>query len=300
VKFRSKTFITIIILTIVYAAVNLLAAPPKSTLQRYHINASQLRLINTTVVVPVVAIWFTAVYGSTKLRRYAYVVRNSPQGKQIWDVSKGVAVLAWWLPISSTLSALFSLFARSHPALLGAVTIFTNYLSLLFPLIGFWILSKACMSMSKDAKLPMRQGGLHWLIIAVITGGVFFSYLVARGEDTIHSVYHMSVPLVLLTLVIPFIFSWYLGLLAIYDLHRYTLTVKGLIYRKSWNTLVFGIGWIILFSIVLQYLTAVSAKLGSVSLSWILTLVYGIIVLMGLGYVFIARGAKKLAQIEEV
>lgn len=299
-KLRSKTFITFVILALIYASINLLTAPPRTSLQRYHMNATQLRLLNSTVVVPVIAIWFAALYGYTKLRRYTQEVQDSKDGEQFQKVSRGVMVLAWWLPISSTVSALLNFYARSHPGAQSTVTILVNYMSLLFPLVGFWLLNKACSDLSVRAKLPMRQGGLNWLILAVLAGGVIFAYLVAAAKGDISSVYHMPVALVLLTLVIPYVFSWYLGLLAVYDLHRYSQTVKGVIYRKSWNTLALGIGWIVVFAIILQYLTAVSAKLGDISLGWILTLIYGILIVLAFGYVFIARGAKQLTKIEEV
>jgi hypothetical protein len=35
------------------------------------------------------------------------------------------------------------------------------------------------------------------------------------------------------------------------------------------------------------------------SLGWILVLIYGILITMAIGYIFIALGAKKLTRIEE-
>jgi hypothetical protein len=90
-----------------------------------------------------------------------------------------------------------------------------------------------------------------------------------------------------------------LGLIAAFDLHVYTGKVKGLIYRKGWTQVALGIAWIIVTIIILQYISAVSARVGNMSLGWVLLLVYAILGVMAVGYILIALGAKKLMRIEE-
>jgi hypothetical protein len=105
---------------------------------------------------------------------------------------------------------------------------------------------------------------------------------------------------VLLTIVVPYIYSWYLGLLAAYELHIYTKKVKGIIFRKSWNTVAFGIVWIIISSIMLQYFATVSAKLNDFSLQTVMLLIYSLLPIIAVGYVLVAIGAKRLTKIEVV
>ena len=150
------------------------------------------------------------------------------------------------------------------------------------------------------SKRPLSQTGIHSLALILIVAGLAYGYLVASARESIYTIYHMPVMLVLLTLAIPYIFSWYLGLLAVFDLHRYSKTVKGLIYRKSWNTLAYGITSIVVFSIILQYISAVSAKLANLPLIWLLVITYSLISLVGISYVFVALGANRLTKIEEV
>lgn len=289
-----------IILAVIYASISLLAAPPKASLQRYHISSTSLRLIDSTVVLPVVAIWFVGLYGYTRLRTYTSHVKDNKEGKYLMELCRGIMVLAWWLPISSTLTSAMNLYASSHTWFLPVSIIISNYLSLLFPLVAFWLISHGSRRLSEVNPGRPSQISIHVTSLALIAGSVFYGYLVTNDRENLWKIYHMPLWTVLLTLAIPYVFTWYLGALAAFDIHLYTHKVKGLIYRRGWNRVAFGIVWIIGTCIALQYITAVSAKLSGMSLGWILLLVYGIIGVMALGYVFIALGAKKLTRIEEV
>ena len=301
-KFRSKTFYSFVILAIIYASINLLAAPPRTTLQKYNVSSTSLHLLNLTVVVPVVSIWFVALYGYQKLRKYTSYIQDNKnrESTAVLTLTRGIMILAYWLPINSTLSAILNLLARHHPALLPYATITINYLALLLPLIAILFISRGARALTDASKQRPPQNGVNIMAIVLIIAGVLYGYLVASARTHIDSIYHLPLVVVLLTLVVPYIFCWFLGLLAAYEIHLYTKKVRGVIYRKSWNALAFGIMWIILFSILLQYLTSVSAKLGNLSLAWLLVLIYTILPVMAIGYVFVAVGAKRLTKIEEV
>jgi hypothetical protein len=299
VKLRSKTFYSFIVLAIIYASVNLIATPPRATLEHFHVSSTTLRVLDTTVVCPVILIWFIGLYGYQKLRTYSSHIKQTKDGQQVMWLTRGVMVLAYWLPVSSTLSALLSLYSAHHHAFLATTTILTNYLSLLFPLFAFTLISKGGRQLSESAKQRPSQAGINIMALILIIAGVIYGYLVASARESMFTVYHMPMTLVLASLVVPYVYCWYLGLLSAYDIHIYTKKVRGIIYRKGWNALSFGIVWIILFSIALQYLTTVSARLGKLSLGWTLALVYTILPIMALGYIFVALGAKKLMKIEE-
>lgn len=300
VRVRSKAFYTFTVLAIIYASVNLFAAPPRASLQHYHISSTTLRIIDSTFIFPVIAIWFIGLYGFQKLRAYAGYVQDNKEGKQLMELTRGIMVLAWWLPVTSTLSTVLSLQARYHPQLLAPITVLTNYLTLLFPLVAFVFISRGGRRLSEAGRKRPGQGSVHLLALILIIMAISYSYLITKtNASSLDSIYHMPVELVLLTLVIPYVFTWYLGLLAVNDMHTYTRMVKGLIFRSGWNYLSFGVAWIVVMCIVFQFITTVSVKLGNLSLPWVLMLIYGILAVMAAGYVFIALGAKKLTRIEE-
>jgi hypothetical protein len=299
VRVRSKTFVTFIILATLYASINLIAAPPQTSLQHYHVTSTTLRLANITVILPVIAIWFTGLYGYQKLQAYTRYVRDHKEGQRLMELSRGIMILVWWLPITSTLSAALNLYARWHSSFLAAATIFNNYLSLLFPLAAFWFISHGSRSLSELSRERPSQRNIHIMAAGLIVGSVLYGFLLANAREHLWTIYHTPLWIVMLTLAVPYVFTWYLGLTAAFDIHVYTRKVKGLIYRKGWNYLALGVVWIIVTIVVLQYVTAVSAKLSDMSLGWILALVYAILAIMAVGYVFIALGAKKLTKIEE-
>lgn len=300
VKIRSKTFYSFVLLAIIYASVNLLAAPPRTTLQKYHISSSSLHLLNATIVVPVIAIWFVALYGYQRLRTYAGYIKDNKDGRQVVKLTRGLMLLAFWLPVSSTLSAVLNMYGVHHPGATPMITIIINYLTLLFPLGAFIWISQGARGLSELSKQRPTPTGTNLMAIVLIVAGVFYGYLVANAHQHVHTIYHMPMLVVLLTLVIPYIYSWFLGILAAYEIHMYSKKVNGIIYRKSWNALAIGLVWIIVFSIVFQYFTTVSAKLNNLSLGWILVIIYTLLPLMAIGYIFVALGAKRLTKIEEV
>ncbi len=296
---RSKRFVSFVILAIMYAAVNFIAAPPRSTLDHYHITSDKVHLLNATIVVPVVAVWFIALFGYEKIRNYSTFIEGHKESHQVRKLTQGVMIFAYWLPVTATASAVLNLFGMWHPGWHSAVTIIVNYLSLLFPLAGFWVLSQACQELGVLSKRPTHRLDIHLMTLALILIGVGYGYLIASAHDTIYSIYHTPIAVVLLTLTVPYIFSWYLGLSAVNDLLRYSRDVSGLIYHKSWNKLAFGIVWIVVLSIILQYVAAVSAKLNNLPLNWILLIIYILIPIIAVGFIFVAVGARQLTKIEE-
>lgn len=300
-KWRSKAFLAFVLLAVVYISIHFFAAPPRTTLARYDLTPEAMRLVNIAVVVPVLTVWFLALYGYQKVREYSSQLdAKSRDSAQVAELTKGVMFLAYWLPVTSTLSAVLQWQARYHPDLGSFSTILTNYMSVIFPLIGLFFIARAARGLGDLSKHRLAQGGIYAMAVILISAGVIYGYLVSEARGSIGDIYHLPMPLVLTTLVIPYIFTWFLGLLSAFYIHTYSREVPGVIYRKSWNTFAFGIVWIILFLIAFQYLATVSAKLSDLSLPIVLLLLYGALVLMGLGFAFLARGASQLKKIEEV
>jgi len=57
---------------------------------------------------------------------------------------------------------------------------------------------------------------------------------------------------------------------------------------------------VILTSITLQYVTTLTDRLTHLRISAVLIILYLLLIMLALGYVMIALGAKKLRKIEEV
>jgi hypothetical protein len=130
--------------------------------------------------------------------------------------------------------------------------------------------------------------------------GVVFCDLIAHSHHSLRASYHLSYGIVMLTLAIPYTYIWLLGLWAALEIYLYSRHVAGIVYRKSWNQLAFGLGAVIVLDIILQYLGTLSAWLSDLSLSGLLLLLYVLLFLLAASFIVVALGTKKLMRIEEV
>jgi len=298
-KLRSRLFYSYILFVIVYAIFLLLPAPSRVTLRQYHVSALGIRIIDATLLVLLALIWFAGFYGYVKIRAYTQLIRGSKDGEQVAKLAKGIFAIVIWLPVSSSLSSILNYIALRHIGFLPAAKIIENYIGLLLPLVGFIYISSGARGLSEIVKQRPSYFATNLLAFLLIYVGLIYAHLVLVTQDR-DTVYHMPIWVVLLTLIAPYIYMWFIGLLAVYEIYLYRRKVKGIVYKRSWGLLSFGLGWLIVITIGLQYLTTLSAHLAHLSIYGILTIIYVLLLLVALGFVFIANGARKLQRIEEV
>lgn len=298
-KLRSKLFGLYVLFVGLYSVMLLIAPPPRVTLDQYHLTVTQLRLLDLTIIIPLAIIWFIAFYGFSKLRTYATLIRNSKDGTQINKIANGIMVLTIGLPFSSVIGSIMTVIAQDNPEFRPASIIVRHYLDLLVPLIAFSIISIGARGLADLAKHRPPQRVMNIIALVFITIGVFYCHFVLTAKN-FHTAYYLPEALVLLTIVIPYMYTWYLGLLSAYQVHAYSLQAPGIVYRRNWDLFAYGIAATILTSVVFQYVTTLSKQFSSLHLLPLLGIVYGLLALMSVGYALIALGAKKLQKIEEV
>jgi hypothetical protein len=297
-KLRSKLFISYIVFIIVYAGFILLPVPAAATLAQYKVSVLGLRLIDLTIILIVAAIWFAGFYGYAKLHTYSGLIKGDKDGKQVAKLTKGIFLLVMWLPVSSVISAVLNYFSMKHPGLMPAAIIIKNYVNLLFPLAGFIFISRGARGLSELVRQrPSYLAANAWILSLTYVGLVYYRLVATTYHRA--DVYHMPIWLILTTLVAPYVYMWSIGLLAVYEIYHYRRKVKGVLYRKSWDFLALGLGWLVLASIILQYVTTLSAHLAHLNIYWILLIVYSLLLLLSVGFVLIAIGTRKLQRIEE-
>ena len=85
-----------------------------------------------------------------------------------------------------------------------------------------------------------------------------------------------------------------------YEIFLYRLKVPGIVYRDSWRLLGYGLGALIIISIVFQYLSDHIRRLTRLDLNGALIVLYLLLILLGIAYILIALGVRNLKKIEEV
>jgi hypothetical protein len=299
-RLKSKLFYWYVFFLVVYAGFTLLPAPSPLTMARYHLSALELRIIDITIVVILAAIWYVGFYAYAKLHNYERLIQKAKDGKQVAWLSKGMFLMVMWLPVSSVVSSVLNFFARHHTGFAPAAAIINNYLSLAIPLAGVVLIGIGARGLSEIVRQRPTHLAINVLSILLIYIGLIYWRLVVTTENR-GAVYHMPITLILLTIVAPYIYMWFNGMLAVYEIFNYRRKVAGVVYRSSWQLLALGLAWLMLLSIVVQYLTTtLVTRLNHVSFYGVLVFIYSILLVYSVGFVLIALGARKLQKIEEV
>jgi hypothetical protein len=102
------------------------------------------------------------------------------------------------------------------------------------------------------------------------------------------------------TILIPYMFMWAVGLLASYEIILYQQNVKGIFYRQSMKLLAIGLSLEIGASIIIQFITTISSSLRSLPTAAVMLIAFSVLTLVGVSFVIIALGVRKLKRLEEV
>lgn len=298
-RVTSKIFYWYVVFLVVFIALSLVPSPDAAALIKYHLTSLQLRSLQLTLIIPEAAIWYAAFYGYHKLQLYSQTIRAGAEGRQISKLAHGLLLLALSLPVNAILSTVLALIASHHHTLQALSVIIKNYADVILPLLAFLYISTGARGLSDLRKIRPRLQVLNAVIFAVISLGVVFCSLIVLDHKELRTTYHMSPELVMITLGIPYIYTWFLGLLASVELQEYSRKVAGIVYRKSWRLFIGGLLAVISLSILLQYLSTLSTWLTSLSLQWILLLLYVLLLLLASAFIIMALGAKQLMKIEE-
>jgi hypothetical protein len=181
-----------------------------------------------------------------------------------------------------------------------------NYANIVLLLPAFWLVYQGTVRLLQSAKishngLSPKQTGLYILLSALYVFVVFHDPVrLAAHDDVQTATYYMSDWWILLTIVIPRLIMWYLGLAAAANIILYRHKVKGSIYKEGLRLLAFGLTGVVISTIVLRIVQSLSVQLSKLSLLVLFLVIYVLLALIAAGYVFLAKGASRLQKIEEL
>jgi hypothetical protein len=298
----------LVVLVLAYISVIFFLEPDARTLTRYGLDATQLRLVSLTVIIPMMAIWFAMFFSIVNVGKYAQTIRGAAEGKGFRLLTLGLIALGLTMPVNSILSRILSYNVQHGVITQSAATITTTHLNITGTLLGFFLLFIGSQKLAKTIKRAhVPEGKMAWagLTLAAISG--IYSYVtllnpsrqVPVAPATI-ATYAMPDWLIAFTIVLPYILLWSFGIYATLLLGAYLRNVGGLLYQKALKKMRTGFFLVIITSIGLQFLTAISTAFAGWGLSATLALVYVLLVIIAIGYIYIALGAKGLAKLEEV
>lgn len=309
-KISAKTEVSIhafILLTATYVGLVLFLPPDQSSLQKYSLSVLESRLLSLTFVIPLMVVWFFALYGFLRIKAYAAMISDSPEGKALTKLSNGLMILAYNLPLSSIIAALFNYWSLRHPDMLAATTIAKNYIGVLVSVAAFVLIYNGALSLQRSLRIRQRfehPYSLRSVGMIIVTSAVFVWLILANPLNSSnaneYAVYYLPNWLIIFTLAIPYLLSWYCGARATQWLLAYRQQVTGKIYRQPFDDLAKGIGVIVFDAVIIQFIVTLSPVLTRLNLTPLLLTIYVLVMLYVIGYGLVARGAKGLKKIEEV
>jgi hypothetical protein len=289
------------LLIILYLSLALTLPSDPAVLARHSISQTQARLLNLTIVVPVSIIYTVALYGYIQFRDYAEAIRKSKEGQHYIDISKGLSLLVLALPLGAVMNSFVSYAKFNLTDVYVTSFVIQTYVNLLLALAGILLVARGVDGLYRTLSIRTNFKLTYKSIIAIITSTSAYIWLVTSQspESTIEGAYRLPEWVVVFTLAIPYLFIWILGAKTTYTLYRYKQNVKGIIYKKSFDSLYKGFGLIIVISIFIRLITTLSEQFNRLNLTPLLGVVYLLVILYALGYGLLARGSRGLKKIED-
>jgi hypothetical protein len=270
-------------------------------MHEYHLSEAEFRILAVLTGVPTTIVWLIAFYGYAALASYAEKVGNSSEGRSYSSISRGLKWLAWGLPISICVNTFLGGITLLSPGFQTAALIISHYLFVGISITAFTYMSDGSRSLRDIiARAPSKAATRSMLGLIIVVAVGYCTITLDTVADQHPNSYHLPLWLILLTIIIPYLYAWLMGFLAVFEISQYGRSVRGLFYKQALRFLASGTTFVIVASVALQYLTSSSPYLRRIILDWKLLLSYVILATFAVGFILITVGAGKLKKIEEV
>ena len=294
-------------MSLAYVLLTIFLPPDASTLLRYKLTVTQAHLIALSAILPYIAIWFIAMYGAQKFHEYAMQIHEKRDGKHLLVLAKGLRWRAASMPAIACLGTIVAYIRHYWPHYSSEATIINNYIALGVSVVTFTLIVGGTRGLISSIKrtptLPKRIiafglfAGLSMLYVYLTLNNPARQFPPAGSN---RAAYFLPDWLLVSTIMIPYIYVWHKAFESVVNLLTYKSQVRGILYRQALRLFILGNALVILASLMIQYLTSLVGVLNEVSLKGLLAIVYVFLLLIGIGYGYIATGAKRLKKLEDV
>jgi len=299
-KFFTPGGLVVLIIFIIYAVLTFITPQTATSQEHFQISNTALFWIRVSVIVPYFLMWFTAFYS---MRSLQLVGKKAGEFATIakW-FSLGFLLLLLGTITTTILGAVQSLLVFSSPSFLPILTILINYLYTFLPLGAFLCMYQGLKKSEQPDTFPTKQsdGAMIQSILTVVVIGLAYIPLIlsnpnrqiAFSVDSPAS-YYLPDFLIIITLVLPILVGWALGIVVALKLNRMFLAFD----LPHAGTFVNGIFLVIFSSMILQAILSLgTARLYEFGLGIILILIYILIFFQTAGYVLTARGVRSFDE----
>lgn len=300
-----NSYVILPILVVYFSLVILLPANT-AAMQTYHLTTSTYHILLFIVQLPLIATWLAAFYGYYKLRQYTLTLSGTPEEKGFVQLTRGFQWLAWSLVIPMFWTLISGGIANKHPNFHPTATIIGNYAYLFFPLLAYtWVANgaEALLTHSGHNSAVTRQYKPVLALFAIL--GALYGYLAFRQLDlgspqSANNQYFLPAWLLITTIVIPYLYAWFIGLSGAFMLTTIAKHTKGVLYHQGLTLIAGGVTLVIASSIGAQCIRSVIPHSGHLALNFVLVVIYLFYLIIILGFGLIGLGAHRLKKIEDI
>lgn len=300
-KLRSKWRFTTLILLVwsVYCLTTLLT-PQDESVSKYHVSPLAFDVLIISVLLPYLVCWLYGISGWLYLKEFA---KNLPSGLERSGFAKialGLLMQVMSLIIPTVIGAMYQYL--THNSTSSGWTIFSNYMGILFPLVGSLLMYLGSAQLTKHIQPKItRLAKATTVLFPVVLFGIFYIFMIftnptrqASADPTVAATYFLPDSMIVVTIVVPVIVTWMLGLLLVLNLEHYSHYSK-MVNRLALVSFYNGIIILVGVTILTQVLSSLgNNRLSGLSLGFALALVYVLLGILTFGYGMLAHGAKKL------
>lgn len=276
-----------------------ITAPSTASGEQLGLTGIKLFIVQITIIIPFIFTWIMGAIAVKKLKSYSETIGDESESKAFKLFSIGITYLVAGLVISQLIGLLKNFF-QENISIIAFITILVNYINILFPLIGFILLWRGAKLLSPMVK-SWKDAHLVSIIIVIIIG-IIFSLLIFTNQTrqvslvaSIQPTYFISDILIVISIILPTLTMWFFGFSA-----SLILGEARNIQNKNGITKLIGGIWIVVFSSIIfkSIVSLGTLRFISFGLAKTLGIIYLFLIVIGIGYYFIAYGSKKLLNQE--
>lgn len=280
-----------------------LDTPQSESAQNYDISPAGIIALKISILVPFLLCWIFAVTGWVYFRDFVKSLPKNAERRAYNNVARGLLVVIAGLIVPALVNTTYRYFSGTEAGELS--TKINNYVNIFLPLIGFSWMFVGTSQLMRNMNLKIATWSKTITVFLPVTlFSIFYIAMIFTNpsrqysaDPSIPASFYISDPLIIVTIILPVIASWIVGLHLALNLEQYSHHVNqkqkpGL--ANFYNGVLFIVGSVILT----QALESVGGeRFSSYGLGIILFLIVLLLVTISIGYGLIAKGAKKLSQI---
>jgi uncharacterized protein YacL len=272
------------------------------------LSTTQIFLLRFSIVAPYLFIWLIGCYGGLALYAYAHSVEESDNRNALTHIAIGIFTLIGGLLTTTLLGSLRQIFQVTQPELVSTMVVVINYAYILIPLVALYFVFSGARKLAFGVRAEKLGASAIMSSLCAFAVVALYTWLVFTNMNRevsvsaeIPATYFLSDPMIIMTIILPFLASLLFGFFSLSYLAQYMKNVTGVVYKAAATRFITGIFLVILAGIILQILQSLgSARLLGLGLGLILLIIYFFMAVQAGGYIFIALGAKKLTAVEQL